>query len=229
MMKRATSTLRRRERAIEEKSALLHNVEKVGELKLAVLRHPKDTLVRVENGAVRYNGRTVLEGVRFTLRQGQRLALTGPNGCGKSSVLKALCGAGGALEGDVSIASGLVISYVPQETDGLRGSLRELIRRDGLDETLFKAILRNMDFGREQFDQDMESLSQGQKKKILLAKSLCAPAHLYIWDEPLNYIDVLSRVQVEALIRAYAPTMLLVEHDSRFLEKINAQVIRLGQ
>ncbi len=229
MMKRATSTLHRRERAIEEKSALLHNVEKVGELKLAVLRHPKDTLVRVENGAVRYNGRTVLEGVRFTLRQGQRLALTGPNGCGKSSVLKALCGAGGALEGDVSIASGLVISYVPQETDGLRGSLRELIRRDGLDETLFKAILRNMDFGREQFDQDMESLSQGQKKKILLAKSLCAPAHLYIWDEPLNYIDVLSRVQVEALIRAYAPTMLLVEHDSRFLEKINAQVIRLGQ
>lgn len=229
MMKRATSTLRRRERAIEEKSALLHNVERVGELRLNVLRHPKDTLIRVEEGAVRYSGRTVLEGVRFTLRQGQRLALTGPNGCGKSSVLKALCGVGNALEGHVSIASGMVISYVPQETDSLRGSLRELIAREGLNETLFKAILRNMDFGREQFEQSLESLSQGQKKKILLAQSLCAPAHLYVWDEPLNYIDVLSRVQVETLIRAYEPTMLLVEHDSRFLERIGAQVVCLGE
>ena len=58
------------------------------------------------------------------------------------------------------------------------------------------------------------------KKKLLLARSLCIPAHVYIWDEPLNYIDVLSRVQLEELLLTYAPTMLLVEHDAVFLERV---------
>lgn len=220
MMKRSMNTLRRRERAVEEKSALLHNVERVGDLKLTVLKHPKQTLIRVEDGRVRYGERTVCEGLRFELRQGDRAALTGPNGAGKSSVLKALCGFGGALEGRVSVASGLKISYVPQDTEHLTGSLRDFIQRNGLDETLFKAILRNMDLDRAHFSKDLSELSQGQRKKLLLAKSLCTPAHLYIWDEPLNYIDVLSRMQVETLLLACAPTLLVVEHDARFLQNI---------
>lgn len=228
LMKRSANTLRRRERAVEERRGLLHNVERVGELRLTVLRHPKETLVRVEEGVVRYDGRVVCEGLRFDIRRGDRVALTGPNGAGKSSVLRALCGAGGALEGKVSLASGLVVSYVPQEAEGLCGGMRDFIQRNGLDETLFKAILRNMDMSREHFDQDLSELSQGQKKKLLLARSLCTPAHLYLWDEPLNYIDVLSRRQVENLILRYAPTLLVVEHDARFLETVcTREAIRL--
>jgi len=220
MMKRSRNTLRQRERAIEEKSALLHNVEKVGELKLTVLSHPKQVLVSVEDGRVEYGGRVVCSGIRFQLRQGERAALTGANGAGKSSVLKSLCGLGDALHGDVRTASGLVISYVPQETDMLRGSMKEHIQSHRLDETLFKAILRNMDFEREAFDRPLETLSMGQRKKILLAQSLCTPAHLYVWDEPLNYIDVFSRRQVEELILQYQPTLLVVEHDRVFLERV---------
>ena len=141
-------------------------------------------------------------------------------GAGKSSILKTLCGLGNALSGDVRIASGLVISHVPQETDGLSGGMRDYIRDRQLDETLFKAILRNMDFTRDLFDRPLEKMSQGQKKKLLLARSLGMPAHLYIWDEPLNYIDVLSRVQLEGLLTEYAPTMLLVEHDAMFLDRV---------
>ena len=216
LMKRSTSTLRRRERAVEERRGLLHNVERVGELRLTVLRHPKETLVRVEEGVVRYDGRVVCEGLRFDIRRGDRVALTGPNG------------AGGALEGKVSLASGLVVSYVPQDAEGLCGGMRDFIQRNGLDETLFKAILRNMDMSREHFDQDLSELSQGQKKKLLLARSLCTPAHLYLWDEPLNYIDVLSRRQVENLILRYAPALLVVEHDARFLETVcTREAIRL--
>ena len=94
------------------------------------------------------------------------------------------------------------------------------IRQNGVDETLFKAILRNMDFTRDLFERPLERMSQGQKKKLLLARSLCIPAHVYIWDEPLNYIDVLSRVQLEGLLLACEPTMLLVEHDAVFLERV---------
>ncbi len=220
MMKRSMNTLRRRERAIEEKQSLLHNLEKVGDLKLTNLRHPKSVLISVQEGQVRYDDRIVADGIAFELRQGDRVALTGRNGAGKSSILKALCGQGGALTGQVNIATNMVISYVPQETDFLHGDLRTFIQESQVDETLFKAILRNMDFGRELFDQPIHAMSQGQKKKLLLARSLCLPAHLYVWDEPLNYIDVYSRKQIEALISASQPTLLLVEHDAVFLQHV---------
>lgn len=74
-----------------------------------------------------------------------------------------------------------------------------------LEASLFKAVLRKMDFERIQFEEDMSEFSEGQKKKVLLAKSLCEPAHLYVWDEPLNYIDVYSRMQMEELIKEFAP------------------------
>ena len=228
MMKKSMSTLRRRERAIEEKRSLLHNVEKVGELKLTVLQHPKDVLISVTEGCVAYDGRTVCEGITFTLRRGERIALAGPNGCGKSSILKALAGVGGSLTGQISIAPNLVISYVPQQTDDLHGSVADFISDAGVDETLFKAILRNMDFTRDLFERPIHHMSQGQKKKLLLARSLCIPAHLYVWDEPMNYIDVLSRVQLEGLLTEYAPTLLLVEHDAVFLQRVCTRVIDLG-
>lgn len=229
MMKRAKATQKRRERAVEEKSCLLHNVERVGEVKLRTLSHPKQTLIRVSDARVRYGERAVCQGIAFELRQGDRLALVGRNGAGKSSVLKALCGLCDALEGEVSIAGGLTLSYVPQETDGVLGSMDAFVRQNALDETLLKAILRNMDFGRELFDAPLETLSQGQKKKILLAASLASPAHLYVWDEPLNYLDVFSRVQLERLIQRCAPTMLMVEHDQMFLSRVlNREPVRLG-
>ena len=64
----------------------------------------------------------------------------------------------------------------------------------------------------------MEDYSGGQKKKVLIAASLCEEAHLYVWDEPLNYIDVISRMQIEDLLLTYEPTMLFVEHDSAFCQ-----------
>ena len=116
---------------------------------------------------------------------------------------------------------------VRQRVDDLRGSLRDFIRDAQVDETLFKAILRNMDCPRELFDHDLQEMSQGQRKKILLARSLCEPAHVFVWDEPLNYIDVFSRVQLETLIQQYQPTMLLVEHDKVFVERVATGVVEV--
>jgi lincosamide and streptogramin A transport system ATP-binding/permease protein len=74
----------------------------------------------------------------------------------------------------------------------------------------------------------MEDFSGGQKKKVLIAKSLCEQAHLYIWDEPLNYIDIFSRMQIEQLIMQFEPTMLIVEHDKSFVEKIATKVVEIS-
>ena len=78
---------------------------------------------------------------------------------------------------------------------------------------------------RVQFGKEMQDFSEGQKKKVLIAASLLTPAHLYIWDEPLNYIDVFSRMQIEELLLLYKPAMLVVEHDVRFREMAATKVI----
>lgn len=62
---------------------------------------------------------------------------------------------------------------------------------------------------------------------MLLARSLCEQAHLYLWDEPLNYIDVFSRMQIEQLLTACQPTLLFVEHDRTFCDKIATETVRL--
>jgi len=227
MMKRSLNVQARIDRQIEEKRTLLQDLERVGELKLFPLEHPKRQFIEVVDGFVRYDGRTICEGIQINVTRGARIALMGRNGAGKSSILRGLCGAGNALMGDVRIASGLKVSYVPQSTDHLRGSLRSFIQENDVDETLFKAILRNMDFGREQFDKAIEHYSEGQKKKLMLARSLCEQAHLYVWDEPLNYLDVFSRMQLETLILSAAPTMVLVEHDRAFLDRVCTQTIDL--
>ena len=165
----------------------------------------------------------VISNFNFELMQGERVILDWDNGGGKSSFIKAVLGVGKELfdtKGIMSIASGLVISYISQDTSHLRGSLQEYAKENKLDYALFLSLLRQLDFSREQFAKRMEEFSEGQKKKVLIAGSLLTPAHLYIWDEPLNYIDVFSRMQIEKLILTYSPTMLLVEHDARFKDKI---------
>lgn len=109
----------------------------------------------------------------------------------------------------------------------MHGNIKEFCKERNLDESLFCAILRQLDMERVQFGKNMEDFSEGQKKKILIAASLLTPAHLYIWDEPLNYIDVFSRMQIEKLLLTYQPTMLVVEHDVKFREQIATKVIEM--
>ena len=154
------------------------------------------------------------------IRQGDRVNLAGPNGAGKSSLLRLLTGAAAPSGGSLHLAGGLVISYLPQDAGGLRGMARDFAEENGLDLTMFLTFLRKLDFPRSQFEKPMEQFSMGQKKKVLLAKSLCEPAHLYLWDEPLNYIDLLSRGQIEELLLESKPTIVFVEHDRLFCDRI---------
>lgn len=228
MMKRSKTIATRREQAVEEKRELLKEVEEVTVLKLHQLPPPGPWLAEVKDLSIAYGGEQVCRDVRFLLEPGQRIALVGDNGTGKSSLLRLLMGETVPHSGVARLASGVRVSYVCQDTSGLRGNLMEYIKAQGLEVPLCLAILRKLDFPRAQLEKPMEQGSEGQKKKILLACSLAKPAHLLIWDEPLNYVDVLSRGQLEELLLREAPTMLFVEHDVRFREKIATQTVQLG-
>jgi lincosamide and streptogramin A transport system ATP-binding/permease protein len=229
MMKRSKATEARRQSAILEKSDLLKNIETTENLKLSPLRYRVNRLVTADKLAIAYGEKPVFQNVSFTVLQGDRIALIGGNGSGKSSILKAIIGQSIQFSGDLRISNGVKISYVPQDASFLKGNLRDYAKNLSIDITLFFAILRKFDFSRERLGDDMADFSAGQKKKILLAGSLCERAHLYVWDEPLNYIDVYSRIQVEELILTYQPTLLFVEHDKEFCGKIATGSVYLRQ
>lgn len=227
MMKRSKTIEKRKQQAIEQKAVLLKNVETVNTLKMNPEAYHLDILASFSETAVMYEDRAISRPVSFQVRTGDRVFIEGKNGSGKSSLLKLLAGESLEHTGTVTIGSGLQISYVPQDTSYLTGTLAEFAEKNNLDESLFKTVLRKMDFERVQFEKDMKEFSGGQKKKVLIAKSLCERAHLYVWDEPLNFIDVYSRMQIEQLIEKFSPTMLLVEHDMAFRDAVATKVIEI--
>lgn len=227
MMSRSKSIQERQQSAIEEKSRLLKNIESTEKLKISQLDYHSDRLAELDDVSIFYGEKTACRGVSFNIEKGDRIALSGRNGSGKSSLIKLICGEDISYTGTFRRASQLKISYVSQDTSHLKGNLTGYARENDIDESLFKAILRKLDFSRVQFEKDMSDFSGGQKKKVLIARSLCEKVHLHIWDEPLNFIDVLSRMQIEELLLEYTPTILFVEHDIEFRRNIATKIVEL--
>jgi lincosamide and streptogramin A transport system ATP-binding/permease protein len=227
MMKRSKSTENRQQAAIEEKSKLLKNIESSDSLKISQLAYHKNKLVELENVSIFYGDTMVCKDIGFSIEQGDRIALKGKNGSGKSSLINLIRGEDIKYTGTFRKGNQLKISYVSQDTSHLKGNLTDYALESNIDESLFKAILRKLDFSRIQFEKDVSSFSGGQKKKVLIAKSLCEKVHLHIWDEPLNFIDIISRMQIEELLLEYSPTLLFVEHDSEFCKNIATKIFEL--
>ena len=227
MMKRSIVLRNRREKAIEEKSQLLKNAEFEQDLKIHSILYHSNRLVEMIKVAVRYDENEINAPVSFSIERGDRIFLDGANGAGKSSLLKLILGEPIGYSGQLIRGSNLKISYVPQDTSFVKGSLMDYARSRGIDETLFLTILQKMGFMRVQFEKDMSEFSAGQKKKVLLAASLSEKANLYVWDEPLNYIDIYTRRQLEKLISTYQPTMIMVEHDKAFRDAVATKLVEI--
>ena len=227
MMARSKAIEKRQNAAIEEKSKLLKNIERSDTLKIFQTPFHTKRLTQLKDVTIDYGDGAVCENISFSIQMGDRIALQGANGSGKSSIIKLLCGQEIPYTGQLWLGNGLKISYVNQDTSGLQGKLSDFARDSGIDESLFLAMLAKLDVPKAQMEKDMSSLSAGQKKKVLLAKSICEPMHLHIWDEPMNYIDVISRMQIEELLLEYQPTILFVEHDKAFCDNVATKVVKL--
>ncbi|MGX7245664.1 Lsa family ABC-F type ribosomal protection protein [Enterococcus quebecensis] len=227
-MKRSKTIVNRMEAQLTEKESLLKDVEYIDPLTMNYQPGHHKRLLTVENLTLSYQEENLFQNISFELNHGQRVALAGANGSGKSSIIQFLLNQfDGESKGDLFGPDKLKISCVRQNYEDNHGTLLEFSEDQGLNHQEFLNNLHKLGIEREVFQNRIEQMSMGQRKKVELAKSLAQPAELYVWDEPLNYLDVFNHEQLEKLILSVKPTMLIVEHDQAFLEKIATQVITL--
>ena len=227
MMKKSKVMEQRIKKAIDEKTNLLKNIDRNDSLKIIPLESRKNELIVASNLQIKYDNKTIFSPISFKIQNGDRVAIVGKNGIGKSSILKLLIGKELQYNGELKVANDLKISYVSQSTEHLKGTLKAFAMKNKIDESIFKAMLFKMGFSKIDFDINIDNMSEGQKRKVLIAKSISEQANIYIWDEPLNYIDILTRIQIEDSILKYNPTLIFVEHDEMFIEKVATKVIRI--
>ncbi|HDL2512186.1 TPA: ABC-F type ribosomal protection protein [Enterococcus faecium] len=227
-MKRSKAIVKRMEDQATEKEKLLKDMEYIEPLSMNYQVTHRKKLLTVQELQLSYGERKLFSPLTFDINQGDRLAIQGPNGSGKSSVIQHLLGIfQGEVTGEVIQPQGVTISYVRQNYEDNRGTLQEFAEEHHLS---YQELLNNLwklGVERKVFQNRIEEMSMGQRKRVELAKSLATPAELFIWDEPLNYLDVFNHKQLEEVIQLVQPTMLIVEHDRTFLNKVATKIIPL--
>lgn len=229
MNKRAKAIEQRTATKIEEKSSLLRNIETINALTIQPITSHRNPVLRVKDFTLRYDEKPLFQPITFEVYQGEQVAIVGPNGRGKTAVLQYLITQHftGQVEGEVIIPKGLSISEIRQKYASNRGSLKEFAKEWAIDYSMLLNNLRILGMERDIFNVPIEHMSEGQKKKVEFAKSLAFPAELYVWDEPLNYLDVFNHQQIETMIVQYKPTLLFVEHAEAFLTNSASKIVEL--
>ncbi|TWW13741.1 ABC-F type ribosomal protection protein [Dellaglioa algida] len=226
-MKRALSIKKRANKAVEEKQSLLKNIDVAEPLTLNFERisSEKSLLEVIDFSAFRKQV-AVNHSVSFKVKSTERLVIQGENGSGKSSVISAILNHLD-YQGQRQLAAPLKVSWLPQDFDGLSGSLQDFAAEKAVSYSLLLDMLRKLGFERDEFTKDISQMSMGQKRKVALSRSLVEPANLYIWDEPLNYLDVITRQQIQDVIMTFKPPMLIIDHDKEFVESVGTKFVEI--
>jgi lincosamide and streptogramin A transport system ATP-binding/permease protein len=238
VMQKAKNLEHRMDKEITSKEALLKNVEHIDPLALDYTPDHHQVLLRATNLTLSFAGVPLFKPVTFEVKRGERVALVGPNGVGKSSLIAAIL-AQAAESGTVTGQSVAPFAgEITGEIDLAQSASRALVRQlypDNLGFLPQFAETRHLNYQnlhklgveRSVFNVPIEDMSAGQQKKVELAASMATAAAFYIWDEPLNYLDVFNQDQLIQVIQTVKPTMLVTEHDQHFIDAINAKVVTL--
>ena len=226
-MKRALVTERRAARSVEARRATLVDIEKAHHLRIECpgAGHSR-TLVTATDLVLHRDG-PLFEPVSFRVAPGDRLAIVGPNGSGKTSLADLVAGTPFDFEGSLFRPAFVTVAHARQQPRWTRGSLRKRLAADGLDETRFRSNMASLGVSESVLERPIESMSFGQQKKLELARSLARPTDLLVWDEPLNFLDVDARELIEEAVLRDAPTLVFVEHDAAFIDRVSTSRVEL--
>ncbi len=186
--------------------------------------------LRAEGLVKRYGEQTVLHGVDLTLRHGERVVVTGPNGGGKSTLLRIIAGELTPDAGYARLGAGVVAGYYSQDREDLdptQTPLDVVRNAASMTETEARTFLHGYLFGGDAVFTPVLSLSYGERARLALARLVLSGATLILLDEPTNHLDILSRESFEAALSTFGGTVLAVLHDRYAIARLATRVLEL--
>ncbi len=201
-------------------------------LSFDIIRPSGVEVLQAEGLGIGYAGQALAQGLDFQINRGERVALVGPNGIGKSTLLKTIAGQLRPLAGRIRTGSHVRLGYYDQEQQGLSGDkqvLHELWDRyPNLDEVDIRKVLGRFLFSGDEVKKCVADLSGGEKSRLALAALMLQKANLLILDEPTNHLDLPGKEVLEEALDGYPGTILFVSHDRYFINKVATRVLELS-
>ncbi|KUP04737.1 multidrug ABC transporter ATP-binding protein [Bacillus coahuilensis p1.1.43] len=206
--------------------------EKSATFGFQIERQSGNDVVKLQDLSVGYNGNALSHSISFTINRGDSISLVGPNGVGKSTLLKTLVDKLPEISGQIQFGSNVSIGYYDQEQSDLTSNktvLHELWDEDSSKmEKEIRTILGNFLFSGDDVLKPVSTLSGGEKARVALAKLMMQKANLLILDEPTNHLDLDSKEVLENALISYPGTILFVSHDRYFINRISTKVVELS-
>lgn len=194
------------------------------------------TALTVRNLSLKIGSRTLLANSSFVLPTGSRTALMGPNGSGKTSLIRALCqqgdmDSGPSAHGNIRFNPGVEIGWFDQTHARTLNfdhtALENVMRDSSLPESVARTVLARLNMRRDEVFKPVRVLSGGERAKVALAKLLLSNANLILLDEPTNHLDVFTMEALENLLSAYEGTLLFVSHDCTFASNVATRILTI--
>ncbi len=190
-----------------------------------------DYALIVKGYAKSFGGRVLFEDASFDLLAGERAAIVGPNGSGKTSFLRDLVAAEGAWDsgGSIRVGPSMRIGYCAQEQEvfGLGSTVGQEFEALGAKRDEAYKLLKRYLFDRSALDRPVAALSGGERNRLQIARAVFLGANFLVLDEPTNHLDIESREALEEALADFSGSLLVVSHDRWFLEKAADRVILL--
>ncbi|HSJ38261.1 MAG TPA: ABC-F family ATP-binding cassette domain-containing protein [Planococcus sp. (in: firmicutes)] len=205
--------------------------EKSARFGFTIAKQSGNDVLNVQDLKIGYSGKPVSENINLKLYRQESLALVGPNGVGKSTLLKTIIKEIQPLDGNIHYGTGIQFGYYDQEQANLKGN--KLVLNELWDdypmvnEKDIRAILGNFLFSGDDVLKPVSSLSGGEKARVALAKLMMQKANVLLLDEPTNHLDLDSKEVLENALLDYPGTILFVSHDRYFMNRISTKVVEL--
>lgn len=206
---------------MERMDAPVHNEE--FELRLPPAAECAERVLIMEDLTIGYGDKVLAKGINLTLRRGEKAALLGANGTGKTTLLRTILGEIPPLKGKAKIGNRVQIGYFSQSYERLDAKqtlLENFVIEYGFTEEHTRSMLGGMLFHGDDVFKKIGELSGGQKARLVLLKLVLDGANCLVLDEPTNHLDIMARETVEAALEAFDGTVLVVSHDRYFVNEV---------